>query len=200
MRSLVVAGTLGVVALAVPHAAAVVIDFESLSVGATVTNQYSTATFSSIAGQENRVMNGPFAHMICTAAIGGDENCTQPVFVDFTNPVNNLSFVAIEPNEYGTIATVRIYENFIYTADYNITGLATQANTFGYGNQFVSLSAYSNITRIEILGPGGVGDIDNSYSGNGVGWDTFTFEVVPAPATGVLLGLAALSTPRRRRS
>lgn len=184
-------------ASAVP-AAAVVIDFESVALDSAVTTQYPTATFSTITGQENRVQNGPFAHMICTAAVGGDVNCTQPTFIDFASPVNNLTFLAIEPNEYGVVASINIFENYAYSATYNLIGLGASAGLFGSGNETVDLTAYSNVTRIEILGPGGVGDLDNSYGGNGIGWDNFSFEVVPAPGSAVLFALAALGSRRCR--
>lgn len=174
------------------------ITFNDLSLGTVVTNQYSSATFSSISGQDNVVTNYT-TNMICTYDTGGDINCTKPTFVDFTNPVNNLTFIAIEPNEFGVVSTIRIFENYVYTADFNFTGLGGGPNQFGYGEKLVDLSAYSNVTRIEILGPGGVGDLDNSYGGNGIGWDTFCFDVVPAPGAGALLALSSVLALLRRR-
>ena len=55
------------------------------------------------------------------------------------------------------------------------------------------------MTRLEIRGPGGVGLIDHSYLGAGIGWDDLSYEIVPAPAGIGLLGVAGLCATRRRR-
>jgi hypothetical protein len=62
-------------------------------------------------------------------------------------------------------------------------------------NEFVDLSAFSRVTRVEIV------NIFNDFgTENGIGWDTFSFDVVPTPSSAALLsiGLLAGARPRRR--
>jgi hypothetical protein len=147
-----------------------IIDFDSLSAGDVVTNQFPQATFSSIAGQENRVDNtfdfGPLSapNYICTADVGGGLNCVNPTIVDFTNPVNNLTFLALGDNSVGTQATVDVFENGTYSATVPVVVDGDFATI-----HTVDLSGFSNVTRIEI---------ENITDGGGLAWDRFEFDVV----------------------
>ncbi len=192
-----------VVACAAGSVSAIVIDFDDLATGTAISNQYSEAVFSTVASHFNVALG--FAgislpNILCTQVNGGAVDCLQPVFVDFTNPVNNLSFLAVEPNQFGTVAEVNIFSSNVYVGTVPITGLGPAPGRFGSGSVIVDLSAFTNVTRIEIVAPAGFPTIDNSEGGNGVGYDLFTFDVVPAPSSIALLGVGALFAGRRRRA
>ncbi len=195
-----VAGS-GMIAIIAASAAATVIDFDNLASNVLVTNQYSGVTFSSDPGEGMYTAGGTpvsYPNFLCTAPIGGEIDCVNNVCIDFGSPVSNLSIWAIEPNEYGVVATFFLYNGSTLLGTQNLIGLAAVPASFGYGNQFNDLSAFSNVTRLEIRGPGGSGLIDSSYGGNGIGWDDLSFKV-PAPGAGGALGLLGLGVMRRRR-
>lgn len=185
------------------EALAVVIHFEDLADGTVVTNQYPEATFSSTAGFNNKVSVQPglglTPNFICSGPVAGGINCVAETIVDFTDPVNNLSFVAIGDNNSGTTALVDVFENGVFAGTVNVVTDAIPFNDV----DLVDLSAFTNVTRIRIHS---ITDLA------GLGWDTFTFDVVsdgggdgrvPGPAAGLLLGLglglASLLRSRARR-
>lgn len=172
-------------------AAAAVIDFDGLANGTVVTNQYAEATFSSSAGSDNYAYSFSGAdtppNILCTGPTGGGVDCIRDTYIDFTLPVDLLTFWAIEPNATGVVAQFNIYENYAYSATENLIGLG------GSGNKFVDLSAYSNVTRLEI-----VNILNDPVNENGIGWDTFSFRQVPEPASLGLLALGLLTLARRR--
>ncbi len=181
---------------------ATVINFDNLAGGVLVTNQYAGVTFSSDPGEGMYTAGGTpvsYPNFLCTAPIGGEIDCINNVYIDFAVPVSGLSIWAIEANEYGAVATFSFYNGATLLGTQNLIGLAAAPNTYGYGNQFIDLSAFSNVTRLEIRGPGGSGPIDSSYGGNGIGWDDLSFTQVPAPATMGLPAFAVLTASRRRR-
>jgi hypothetical protein len=189
------------VAMAAGSVSATVITFDDLATGVLVTNQYPGVTFSSDPGEGMYTAGGTpvtYPHFLCTAPIGGEIDCNNNVYIDFATPVSNLSIWAVEANEFGVSATFFFYNGATLLGTQNLIGLAAAPATYGYGNQFVDLSAFSNVTRLEIRGPGGTGPIDNSYGGNGVGWDNLSFEV-PGPSAGGLLAAAGAVALRRRR-
>ena len=100
---------------------ATLIGFDDLASGTVVTNQYAEAKFSSSGANSNFVQ--PWA----TAASGGNIICTpaclEDTYVDFTNPVNNLTFWAIEPNFNGHDADFRVFENGVFSATVPLIGL-----------------------------------------------------------------------------
>jgi hypothetical protein len=173
-------------------AQAVVIDFTSLSPGTAVTNQYPAATFSSIANEENRVQNdfnfggNSFPNYICTATVGGELDCSNPVYVDFTSPVGGLTFYTLGDDVAATPASVDVYSgaNLLATVPIVVDG---NFNTI----ELVDLTAYAGVTRIEISANTDI---------NGLAYDTFSFEV-PEPAVGMAVGGAMLvsAVVRRRR-
>ncbi|MCC6427565.1 MAG: PEP-CTERM sorting domain-containing protein [Phycisphaerales bacterium] len=184
-------------------AAATLINFDDLGTSVHVTNQYAGLTFSSDPGEGIYTAGGTpvsYPNFICTAPIGGEIDCINNVYIDFATPVSGLSIWAIEANEFGTVATFYFYNGATLLGTQNLIGLASTPNTYGYGNQFIDLSAFSNVTRLEIRGPGGSGFIDNSYGGNGIGWDDLSYEDVPAPSAIGVLGLAGLAFSSRRRA
>lgn len=188
----------GVAALAAVSGLAqgVVIHFDDLPTGSIVFNQYPEATFTTIGGQINIAhgfSNGGTSapNILCTADAAGGVNCAFATFVDFTNPVNNLTFLAVEPNISGPAAQVNVFANNQPPVSVAINGLN------GAGNVLVDLSAFTNVTRIELVPFGNNTVLDPG--GNGLGWDNFSFDVVPSPAGVSLLGLGGLLAARRRR-
>ena len=181
----------------------IVIGFDDLSGGTTVSNQYPEATFSSDAGQSLVAFSYPTApspqNIICTANSSGTLNCTSSLFVSFTSPVNNLSFWAVEPNQFGAVANVEIYSNNALVGIVPIIGLSATDGQFGAGNLFVDLSAFNNVSSIAVVALPGQTGIDNSYGGNGIGFDSFSFTAVPSPSSLALLGAGSIVVARRRR-
>jgi hypothetical protein len=187
---------------AAPSASAlVVIDFDSLPASTSISNQYPELTFSYNAGTIGVAL--PFGgvsppNILCTSS-GGVVNCREDIFVDFTNPVNNLRFLAVEPNEFGVVARVNVFTSGMFASTVDIIGLANTPGTFITGTSAVDLSAFTNVTRIEIVGPAaGVGH-DSAYGGNGIGYDRFEFDVVPSPSALALIGAGLVAAGRRRR-
>jgi hypothetical protein len=181
----------------------IVIGFDDLSSGSFVTNQYTEATFSSDAGRSLVAFSYPNApspqNIICTADSSGTLNCTSSLFVSFTNPVNNLSFWAIEPNQFGAVANIEVYSNNALVGTVPLIGLGASAGQFALGNRFVDLSAFSNVSSIAVVALPGQTQIDNSYGGNGIGFDSFSFTAVPSPSALALLGAGSIVVARRRR-
>src|SRR5688572_20077523 len=99
-------------------AAATVIDFDALTHGTIVTNQYAGAVFSSGPGRVIYAYQFPSIantspNIICTGPAAGGIDCTGAVFIDFTVPVNDLTFWAIEANDPGVAAVFNVHENGI---------------------------------------------------------------------------------------
>lgn len=200
-RTCVVGLCIGATSWTTGTARATVINFDNLATSVLVTNQYAGVTFSSEPGEGLYTSGGTptsYPHSICTAPINGSIDCVNDVYVDFATPVGGLSIWCIEPNQYGVVATCFLYNGATLLGTQNIIGLAAAPSTFGYGNQFVDLSSFNNVTRLEIRGPGGVGDIDNSEGGVGCAWDDLTYKDVPAPGTLSLLAFGAVFARRRR--
>jgi hypothetical protein len=176
----------------VPAANAVTIDFDGLNYHDVITNQYATiATFSTIAGQDNRTEGGNFGStqpwFLCTFESNGAINCANPTFVDFTTPVDNLTFLQLAAENNTHNADVDVFVNYSYAATVPMVGSGNV-----YVPTLIDLTAYSNVTRIEIK---------NITDPGGLGWDDFTFDVVPepSPALGLGVGLACLAIGRSRR-
>ena len=182
-------------------APATLITFDNLASNTLVTNQYPGVTFSSDPGEGMYTAGGTpvsYPNFLCTAPIGSEIDCINNVYIDFATPVSGLSIWAVEPNQYGTVATFYLYNGATLLGTQNLIGLAAVPASFGYGNLFIDLSAFSNVTRLEIRGPGGSGFIDNSYGGNGIGWDDLSF-TEPAPGAAGVLGLGGFVVMTRRR-
>lgn len=184
-----------VAACSVSVSQAVVVGFDDLPNGSSVTTQYPGVTFSTLSGQFNMAYGFVGAtsasNILCTADVGGSVNCANPTYLDFTNPVNSLTFWAIEPNNSGPVAQFNIFTVGNAPVSVILNGLA------GSGNVLVDLSAYSNVTRLEIVPAPGFSQLDEG--GGGIGWDDFSFTPVPAPSGLALVGIAGLMTSRRRR-
>ena len=173
-------------------ATAVTINFDNLANGAVVTNQYAEATFSSQSGSQifttAQNYNTSLPNFICSGV--GSINCVDDVYLDFTNPVSNLSFIAVGDNMVGPNALVRAFAGATLLGTLDIIGDDNLVT-----NYFVSLP-YSGITRLEII---------NNIDPAGLGFDDFTFNVgprVPEPATWALFiaGFGLIGAAARRRT
>ncbi|MHC4429350.1 MAG: hypothetical protein ACYS0D_12240 [Planctomycetota bacterium] len=170
--------------------AGVVIDFDSFADGDVIDTQFPEATFSSSPGNVNFITAQPsIAHtppnFICTGPEGGSINCVEDTYVDFTNPVEDLTLWAIGVNDFGVVAQVNVFVNNVFDSTVDILGMGDANTPF-----IVDLSPFSNVTRIEL-----VNIVDNS----GIGWDTFSFTLPTPGAMGVLALAGFAGTGARRR-
>jgi len=166
-------------------ARAAIIDFDGLAEGEIVTNQFPELTFTGNSfpvtvqdagdyfsghSRPNTVFSGPDA----LDPSGG-------FTIDFTSPVNDLSFVVLGDNDPGTPATIEIFHREGSTT----AGLTLDGNVFNA--DLVDLAAFSDVTSIIIS--------DNSDP-FGLGFDDFTFTPIPEPTTALLLacGLVGLAS------
>lgn len=173
--------------------AATVIDFDGLSNGDIVTNQFSEVTFSSETGSSifvtEQSLGASPPNFICSGV--NRINCIDDVYLDFTNPVKDLSFLFVGDNNVGDVGDVRVF---------GAKGLLGTLDLLGDGSistpGFVEVSGFSNITRIEIA---------NVSDAAGLGFDDFSFSVastaVPEPKTWalMLLGFFSIGAAMRRR-
>ncbi len=168
-----VAATAGMLAVAVP-AQANVVNFDDLTNGTVVTNQYAAqdVTFSSTGGEEILVttqssyMSTP-PNFICSGT-GGGIDCTATVIFSFATPVDNLQFDALgNSTAIGSpFAEADIYQNEILTVS-DLDLLVSQGN---YLPDHQNLSAYSDITEVLIhdnTDPAGTGYDTLSFTPNG---------------------------------
>ncbi len=151
-------------------AALTVIDFDGFAGGTIITNQHPEATFSSSAGDDNKVLPFPIndtpPNILCTGPVGGSVNCVAPTFIDFTDPVDRLTFYAIGVNDVGHVADVNVFVSNVFNSTVQVIGAGTIKV-----NILIDLSAFTNVTRIELT---------NITDFAGIGWDTFSFNVIPA--------------------
>lgn len=167
---------------------ATVIDFDDVASGTLIDNEYAAfATFSSSGGAFNEAVSFGGSNILGTRNALGQLTFVEDTFIDFTNAVNGLEFDAIEPNFAGVDATFQIFHSGGSSFE-SLTGLG------GPGNKHVDLSGYVNVTRLEIT------DIlDDVSKENGIGWDNFSFNVVPEPVSMLALGAGIAGLVARRR-
>jgi hypothetical protein len=147
----------------------VTLDFDELSPGTVIDDDYVHATFSSSPGSQNNALFAGAGNVLISGPVGGPLTGTEDTYVNFLYPVNGLRLTAIEPNGAGVVASLRVFENGRPTADVPLLGLG------GNGSKPVDLGAYLNVTRLEIV------DIDTDPAENGVAWDDFTFTPFLSP-------------------
>jgi hypothetical protein len=170
---------------------ATVINFEDLTDGAVVTNQYAAdgITFSSEGGEQILVTTQPQylstpPNFICTGTSSID--CVGSVIFTFATPVNDLQFDAVgNQNAVGTpFAVADIYQNGVLTVS-NLDLLVSLGNESPDHQDF---SAYGNITKVVIHG---------NTDPAGTGYDTISFVAgvvsIPEPGTLSLFGLGILA-------
>ena len=148
-----------------------VCDFDGLPGGDIVTNQYPGATFSSSAGNDNKVhpaFNDTPPNILCTGPVGAPADCVAPTFIDFTNPVDSLAFYAIGVNDVGPVADVNVFIGNVFDSTVPVIGAGTP-----YDNILIDLSPFTNVTRIELT---------NITDLAGIGWDTFSFSATAFPS------------------
>jgi hypothetical protein len=186
------------VALASPALPANVINFDDLTNGTVVTNQYAAldAIFSSTAGNVNYITaqpqyNGTPPNFLCTGPAGGGIDCIEETILDFAIPVNGLTFQALGINNtQADVAQVDVFTNGVFNSTVIIPGAAQ-----GNNPEVINLSGFTDVTKIRIY------DITD---GGGIGWDTFTFTPAagstPEPATFLMIGTGLLFAAIRRRA
>jgi len=167
------------------------IGFDNLANMTVIGTQYPHVTFSSSVGAANYAYANAGApspsNILCTG--NPTITCLQDTYLQFDGPVQNLTFYAVEPNFAGHDADFRIFQNGVFTTTVPLFGLG------GIGNKFVDLSAYSNITRLEI-----VNILNDPAAENGIGWDSFSFTPVPEPTSLLGIGLGGLALILHRRN
>ena len=169
------------------------INFDDLPAGTIVSNQYSGVVFSSDSGNVLETLSLPSFSVSSPNVLGGYQDASingyADVFLNFSTPVNDLSFYAVVVNDTGTVGLIDIYQD---------NTLTTTVNLIGNGNfnvpDYVDLSAYSDVTEIEI----------HSITDNGgYGYDNVQFTPIAAPEPSMIalsgLGLAGLVAARRRK-
>lgn len=168
MAAAVMAGFMA--SLGEPAAAGVAFDFESLAGGTDVTNQFPEASFSSNPGYAARVFAakpGSYGtsgtNLITTAESSGGFDFVHDLFVDFTDPVDDLTFLVAADHNGGVIGQITVFQNATLAGSMKIIGDADATTPF-----LADLSGYDGITRIEIT------KVSDSF---GLLYDDFYFEV-----------------------
>ena len=154
----------------ISQAQSVTIDFDQLAEGVTIADQYAEATFSSEPGFKNVTSNNlnlgtSLPNYLCTAESNGNLTCDNNTFVDFTEPVNNLTFLTTGDNASGQTALVDVFENGVFSAAVPIVtdGSSLQPD-------LVDLTGFSNVTGIRIhsiTDPFGLAFDDFEFTGCG---------------------------------
>lgn len=113
-----------------------------------------------------------------TAAINPDAfPYDENLYVDFTLPVNNLSFTVSSDNDSGKIAGVRVFHAGAQSAELDVIGNGDPTDAID-----IDLTGYQDVTRIEVF------DITDTY---GLSYDDFKFSPnpIPEPTTSAMLSV-----------
>lgn len=154
----------------------VTINFENLASNVIVNYQYTQDSFVTFSS-ENIYAYPPFTYNYCGAGCVtssrpnyitsgvGYGNGNHEVILDFRQPVKDLTFYTVGPDNFGIIANIDIWENGTFARTIYIQGAGAS-----YYPIFTDLRQYgSNITKIRIY------NIVDVY---GLGFDDFTFTPV----------------------
>ncbi len=166
-------------AMLIGEAQAIVIDFDSLTVGTIVTTQFSEVTFSGTGALPAHVLSFAVSGNSSPNVIASGDSLadgSKDTFLDFTLPVSNLSFVIVGDGSSGSAGMLDIYVNSIFD-----TTLSLTVDGVGSSADLIDLTSFINVTRIEMY------DITDPA---GIGYDDFTFDVanVPIPSAVWLFG------------
>ncbi|WP_422923348.1 fibronectin type III domain-containing protein [Singulisphaera sp. PoT] len=151
----------------------ITIDFDDLTAGTVVTNQYPYVKFSGDPAFPNQVLattdaSAPNSLGAPTPPPNGDgvgNPYIHPLYVDFSIPVEKLRFTLLRDDASGAIAQVRVYEKGTLSATVPLNGTATVSTP-----EHIDLTAYHKVTRIEIV---------NITDPAGLLWDDFSFIAGP---------------------
>lgn len=145
-----------------------VINFDDLPNNTTVTNQYSSVTFSSNSGTTCHTLadthpSSPPNDLVAGTYTGNPSTSyAGETTMSFVVPVNNLTFKVMSTSTTGTVAKIDVYQNGAFSTTVPITGT---------GNDYVpvaeSLVSFKDITKIRIYA------INDP---NGIGYDDITFD------------------------
>ena len=161
------------------------IDFDDLDTHDVVTTQYADALFSTVDGFQitvrTRDLGTSLPNFICTDPIGqpgsgGSVGCRNNIFVDFPDAVSGLTFQAVGDCDQGRVATVDVYSIGVLAGSVHIL-----ADGDPFSPEFVDISSFSNVTRIEI---------HSVTDSQGLGFDDFSF--IPEPPSKFVLSIALL--------
>jgi hypothetical protein len=218
VKLLVLCGLIGTW-LGAGQASAVTINFDNLADKTTVTNQYAGVTFSSAGGDvvlissQNPPYTGTAPNVICTgvALPIGTVDCSHDLILNFSTPVNNLTFDAFgNQSTVGTqFAEADVYQNGVLTQP-NVSMIVTHFSHTqgcpGLPNTIPDclpdpqdFTAYAGITQLII---------HNNTDTQGTAYDNFSFIPTsdpedlpigtPEPATWLLTGLGGFVWAGRR--
>ena len=146
------------------------INFDDLSSGTFLSDQYSGVTFSSEPGNFIMVLSQPDVpskpNIIAPVNSNGEVDGTLNLNVDFAQPVNDLSFRVVFDNTIGAAAKIDVYTT--------ITGSPITVDLITDGDRLTSdlvdLSSFTNITRISV---------NNITDPGGFPYDDFQFNFAP---------------------
>jgi hypothetical protein len=146
------------------------INFDDLSSGTFLSDQYSGVTFSSEPGNFIMVLSQPDVpskpNIITPVNSNGEVDGTLNLNVDFAQPVNDLSFSVVFDNTVGAAAKIDVYTT--------ITGAPITVDLITDGDRLtpdlVDLSSFTNITRISV---------NNITDPGGFPYDDFQFNFAP---------------------
>jgi len=188
MKSRILALALFALVLVVMPARADLITFDDLTDNTIVTNQYAHVTFSAFGDERVKITtqaayNGTKPNFICTGPVAGYIDCTENFVIEFDAAVQNVEFDALgnQTAVGGVFAKVDIYQNFVYTATFDM--LVTQGNL---DPDHQDLSAYSDITKLVF---------HSNTDGAGTGYDNLSFDAgvpVPEPASVLLVAVGLI--------
>ena len=178
----------------IAHAGLIEINFDELATNTVVNNVYAGVTFGTTHGNGDvsvftACCSESDPNSIATGS-GGSFNFNGDLSLSFASAVNNLSFFIGGDNDAGVVGLIDIFGLGGVLLD--TVGLIADGDGQGLTEELQDLSAYSNVTGINIY---------NVTDAAGLVYDTFRY-TVPEPGMLALLGigLAGIGLARRRRT